>query len=152
MAPPCSTVNVLTVSSEEVAGANVHRYAVVAPCWTGAPGSLRTDARRYVNSVYEPTPSTSASTHSFPGVTTVANLLPVARNLCISTFTAGPRPMLFSFLSAATRSEEHTSELQSQSNLVCRLLLEKKTNQIPHSQVLSQLSFHNGVERSGRML
>src|SRR2546430_12444711 len=31
-----------------------------------------------------------------------------------------------------TRSEEHTSELQSQSNLVCRLLLEKKkkTNSI----------------------
>src|SRR2546430_13745259 len=27
----------------------------------------------------------------------------------------------------ADRSEEHTSELQSQSNLVCRLLLEKKT-------------------------
>src|SRR5688572_31935095 len=33
--------------------------------------------------------------------------------------------------SNATRSEEHTSELQSQSNLVCRLLLEKK-NKIPH--------------------
>src|SRR5688572_32516285 len=29
-------------------------------------------------------------------------------------------------LQPATRSEEHTSELQSQSNLVCRLLLEKK--------------------------
>src|SRR2546427_8318602 len=29
-------------------------------------------------------------------------------------------------LSAITSSEEHTSELQSQSNLVCRLLLEKK--------------------------
>src|SRR2546430_9340529 len=28
--------------------------------------------------------------------------------------------------SVASRSEEHTSELQSQSNLVCRLLLEKK--------------------------
>src|SRR5688572_32204146 len=27
---------------------------------------------------------------------------------------------------ATTKSEEHTSELQSQSNLVCRLLLEKK--------------------------
>src|SRR2546430_9881340 len=26
------------------------------------------------------------------------------------------------------RSEEHTSELQSQSNIVCRLLLEKKNN------------------------
>src|SRR5688572_32764999 len=30
---------------------------------------------------------------------------------------------------AYTRSEEHTSELQSQSNLVCRLLLEKKKNE-----------------------
>src|SRR5688572_32667767 len=29
---------------------------------------------------------------------------------------------------AVRRSEEHTSELQSQSNLVCRLLLEKKKN------------------------
>src|SRR2546430_11760749 len=28
------------------------------------------------------------------------------------------------------RSEEHTSELQSQSNLVCRLLLEKKTHDV----------------------
>src|SRR2546427_11530123 len=28
------------------------------------------------------------------------------------------------------RSEEHTSELQSQSNLVCRLLLEKKNSKI----------------------
>src|SRR3989475_7768477 len=30
------------------------------------------------------------------------------------------------FFAYAVRSEEHTSELQSQSNLVCRLLLEKK--------------------------
>src|SRR2546430_13692882 len=30
------------------------------------------------------------------------------------------------FSPAPCRSEEHTSELQSQSNLVCRLLLEKK--------------------------
>src|SRR2546430_4616618 len=35
------------------------------------------------------------------------------------------------------RSEEHTSELQSQSNLVCRLLLEKKkiTNKCLHSSI-----------------
>src|SRR2546427_5130981 len=32
---------------------------------------------------------------------------------------------------ARKRSEEHTSELQSQSNLVCRLLLEKKKNGPP---------------------
>src|SRR2546430_12565430 len=31
-------------------------------------------------------------------------------------------------LAEVLRSEEHTSELQSQSNLVCRLLLEKKKN------------------------
>src|SRR2546430_4092187 len=38
------------------------------------------------------------------------------------TFT----PQLPQGLPMALRSEEHTSELQSQSNLVCRLLLEKK--------------------------
>src|SRR2546430_8391052 len=31
-----------------------------------------------------------------------------------------------SYSTVSLRSEEHTSELQSQSNLVCRLLLEKK--------------------------
>src|SRR5256886_3864878 len=34
------------------------------------------------------------------------------------------------------RSEEHTSELQSQSNLVCRLLLEKK--KLPEHQLFHQ--------------
>src|SRR5688572_32762368 len=33
------------------------------------------------------------------------------------------------------RSEEHTSELQSQSNLVCRLLLEKKNNTLQCSSL-----------------
>src|SRR2546429_4264428 len=39
---------------------------------------------------------------------------------------------------ARTRSEEHTSELQSRLHLVCRLLLEKKHNAIidvPHSSI-----------------
>src|SRR2546430_8322360 len=36
-----------------------------------------------------------------------------------------PEPVFMD--SGPRRSEEHTSELQSQSNLVCRLLLEKKT-------------------------
>src|SRR2546430_10884297 len=35
------------------------------------------------------------------------------------------------------RSEEHTSELQSQSNLVCRLLLEKNKIQLTHITVSS---------------
>src|SRR5688572_32290673 len=47
-----------------------------------------------------------------------------------------------------TRSEEHTSELQSQSNLVCRLLLEKKkkkTKQKIYIKMiikLTHLAFH----------
>src|SRR2546427_7535967 len=38
------------------------------------------------------------------------------------------------------RSEEHTSELQSQSNLVCRLLLEKKKKKKIHKQYQEELS------------
>src|SRR2546430_6428355 len=38
------------------------------------------------------------------------------------------------------RSEEHTSELQSQSNLVCRLLLEKKKNTTRLPSTLSRTS------------
>src|SRR2546427_4590988 len=37
------------------------------------------------------------------------------------------------------RSEEHTSELQSQSNLVCRLLLEKKKKKKQRSQLVAGL-------------
>src|SRR2546427_1587804 len=36
------------------------------------------------------------------------------------------------------RSEEHTSELQSQSNLVCRLLLEKKNGWYPRRSIRAQ--------------
>src|SRR2546427_1240307 len=39
-----------------------------------------------------------------------------------------PTARRISLRSRKRRSEEHTSELQSQSNLVCRLLLEKKKN------------------------
>src|SRR2546430_3229580 len=44
---------------------------------------------------------------------------------------------------AHARSEEHTSELQSQSNLVCRLLLEKKKNQ-PSTHTPSTTKTLNG--------
>src|SRR3712207_7254255 len=39
-------------------------------------------------------------------------------------------------LPGARRSEEHTSELQSRQYLVCRLLLEKKKNQIYTNRVV----------------
>src|SRR2546427_4102345 len=38
------------------------------------------------------------------------------------------------------RSEEHTSELQSQSNLVCRLLLEKKKKKKRNKQIAYKIS------------
>src|SRR2546422_8185677 len=38
---------------------------------------------------------------------------------------------------AQTRSEEHTSELQSRLHLVCRLLLEKKKNKNIHRYIMS---------------
>src|SRR2546430_9588929 len=48
-------------------------------------------------------------------------------------------PLVLQLLDAARllvvgRSEEHTSELQSQSNLVCRLLLEKKNTKHEHTR------------------
>src|SRR5438034_1706942 len=47
-----------------------------------------------------------------------SDILPVA-----AAQAASPHPSIFW---AQNRSEEHTSELQSHSDLVCRLLLEKK--------------------------
>src|SRR2546430_671904 len=47
----------------------------------------------------------------------------------------------------ASRSEEHTSELQSQSNLVCRLLLEKKTvlyGNLPPREISMKDVFRSG--------
>src|SRR2546430_3168496 len=46
-----------------------------------------------------------------------------------------PGCRIFLIHADAARSEEHTSELQSQSNLVCRLLLEKKHVAIVHFDV-----------------
>src|SRR2546430_12816590 len=48
--------------------------------------------------------------------------------------TPGPASRAHRTCPARLRSEEHTSELQSQSNLVCRLLLEKKNNTVVYMQ------------------
>src|SRR2546427_971277 len=62
---------------------------------------------------------------------------PVFRN----RLAMGERPISGTLLGVAgrRRSEEHTSELQSQSNLVCRLLLEKKKK---NSEKLSEGKRH----------
>src|SRR2546427_3872160 len=51
------------------------------------------------------------------------------------------------------RSEEHTSELQSQSNLVCRLLLEKKKKQPSKSELVTdgfELALLRRLQNLGR--
>src|SRR5690606_42023152 len=58
------------------------------------------------------------------GVTTSKFCVTVSTMICTSPREVSALPRTISTLS--TRSEEHTSELQSRENLVCRLLLEKK--------------------------
>src|SRR2546430_6101144 len=53
---------------------------------------------------------------------------PLSSSPACSRVRAAPR----ADRSSRPRSEEHTSELQSQSNLVCRLLLEKKNITLHH--------------------
>src|SRR2546430_13271213 len=62
-----------------------------------------------------------------------AHPAPIPDHLCISNARRCLPPPFCASLRCGSalqkaRSEEHTSELQSQSNLVCRLLLEKKND------------------------
>src|SRR5260370_25354193 len=53
--------------------------------------------------------------------------LPISRTLSLLPMPLSPRKMTPTpRMSSCGRSEEHTSELQSHLNIVCRLLLEKK--------------------------
>src|SRR5205085_12358410 len=106
-------------------------------------------------SVYHLPPSPQPPSHRFPYTTLFrsAYFVPAVMTVALVTFIAwsiwGPEPaMAYGFINAVAvlivacpcalglatpmsimvgvRSEEHTSELQSQSNLVCCLLLDKK--------------------------
>src|SRR5260221_2354284 len=54
------------------------------------------------------------------------------RNARLRTYCDGHRRL--------ERSEEHTSELQSHSDLVCRLLLEKKEHRVVHDYVTHEVA------------
>src|SRR2546426_4357925 len=72
------------------------------------------------------------------------------RSLTIASSTVGPPPpcpALPCTLPFSGRSEEHTSELQSPCNLVCRLLLEKKKPDKP----LKAFVFSTGGDQFGRV-
>src|SRR5438046_9426461 len=69
----------------------------------------------------------------FPYTTLFRSSRRTVRGECVSRDRRGMSPRTGSRSSrwtpTATRSEEHTSELQSLTNIVCRLLLEKKKNE-----------------------
>src|SRR5256885_13008737 len=73
----------------------------------------------------------------FPYTTLFRSLAPLLGPSAMNAQTEAPATSMSIFVSLAcavallaifNRSEEHTSELQSPCNLVCRLLLEKKKN------------------------
>src|SRR5258708_20489566 len=69
--------------------------------------------------------SCSPAISTFPGRSWL--LTPAHRSLAFVLFSTPARSSLFFILNRGfSRSEEHTSELQSPDHLVCRLLLEKK--------------------------
>src|SRR6266853_6556358 len=75
---------------------------------------------------FNDTATTEIYTLSLHDALPISHRQPVAQTRArqrVALFTARGRAF---DVGAEERSEEHTSELQSQSNLVCRLLLEKK--------------------------
>src|SRR5688572_32078191 len=70
--------------------------------------------------------SKSGLATGWPGVVLCAAHSPPSRHLMAKASRKSVVKKAKSAARTSKRSEEHTSELQSQSNLVCRLLLEKK--------------------------
>src|SRR5256885_6893962 len=63
-----------------------------------------------------------------------------ALNGSFNIATIAAQGNLWEIVSLPVRSEEHTSELQSPCNLVCRLLLEKKKNAATHPNCTESVS------------
>src|SRR5699024_11337046 len=84
-----------------------------------------------------PPPKNTVETcsYSYPASRSAARTRAISR-FALSGYSAWDPPPPSS---VAVRSEEHTSELQSRFDLVCRLLLEKKTIQTSHDHPLADL-------------
>src|SRR2546430_6397176 len=83
----------------------------------------------------------------FPYTTLFRSLLGAERRVHRRGFRPARAPGWSASGAETARSEEHTSELQSQSNFGCRLLLEKKKNEIIHHyHVLSKLQTYQKIK------
>src|SRR2546427_199267 len=83
----------------------------------------------YTLSLHDALPISFFPTNAVSGISLQYNDIGLTRGAIGSPALSGSSPCQTAFVrTRRRRSEEHTSELQSQSNLVCRLLLEKKKN------------------------
>src|SRR5256886_7697662 len=86
------------------------------------------------------------STRSYPWAPTGAAMTPKRASVITNATTLGlTNSAILEFMIVLPRSEEHTSELQSQSNLVCRLLLEKKEEyaSVAGARVMARRSYES---------
>src|SRR5690606_41956105 len=89
--------------------------------------NLTATAEIYTLSLHDALPILSPALRYRPGVRTPrADRDRAPAPGTARTVARGSRPPRAAAPATITRSEEHTSELQSRENLVCRLLLEKK--------------------------
>src|SRR5256886_9210082 len=82
----------------------------------------------------------------------VVNTHHLAAEMEKGALEVGQQVGLLVTISREVRSEEHTSELQSQSNLVCRLLLEKKKKKIHMKHVPSSSQYNNPPQKQSSQL
>src|SRR5438034_2233466 len=108
--------------------------SISAPCHGRHGPSTRLITPQLAVTLGPGRPSAITSSPTLGGVS--ARRLAVGRLWPASFKTArsvlGSRPARLAGTVIPSRSEEHTSELQSHSDLVCRLLLEKKKNNNTH--------------------
>src|SRR5258706_8507174 len=90
---------------------------------------------------------------------TMAKVISVSFQLRIRSQVSRPTMAIESLITtvstvvaAPVRSEEHTSELQSLTNLVCRLLLEKKKKKTCMEALVLEFPTSDDVERSANVL
>src|SRR5438046_5841851 len=91
--------------------------ALIAPCFLAAQGAPAVSLEEQLSAQY--TLVKMGSDSSGPAVVEPGTILAIQKGGILGVRYGNAKD---------SRSEEHTSELQSLTNLVCRLLLEKKNN------------------------
>src|SRR5207248_4897109 len=93
----------------------------------------------YTLSLHDALPIFTIGAYGVGTLVSLAKLMATFYATCIVfiALVLGAIARLHGFSIWKFRSEEHTSELQSPYDLVCRLLLEKKNNKINHHKLLT---------------